>query len=822
MSVILLLVGVWFLVFLLAYWLHRQGRPDWYKDVLAAGLLGLAAIGYFWRILIGDAYMPADGGDLISFLWPTYRFAADSLRSGTWPLWNPYLYGGAPHVADIQAGFLYPVNLALFLLVPGFGVRAMEGLGILHLWWAGLGMYVFLRSLPWEEKTSWRVGRTAALAGGLAFAFCDALWIHFGNLNYIAVVSWLPWVMTCFGRALEHGSGENDGRWRDLGWAALGGLFLGIATLAGHIQATIFIAVAVVLYGLFWLYWEFTDQKRDCTGFWDTLRPALGRLIATVAILAVVAFLIAAPILLPALQLAPYSGRADWTYQEAVGYSLAPPQWIGLLIPGFFGRGPQLHWGPWPRVEAGYLGVLPLILAVLALLARQGRRTWILAGISGVAFLLALGIYSVPHGWLSALPGFNLLRAPGRFMILVDFGLAALAGVGFQALIRASAASNDWRALIQLEGGLRWGARVLIAIIVPLTLAVLLLTQDRDPEIYIRMAVTAIALLLFVGFFLASTALIAARRAGWARPGTIAVLALILIFLDLASTGAYFDIGTKNPATGFDHPEIAAFLSQEEDPFRIDARTGIDQLWQPNTAFFAEVDDVWGLVNPSVLAYYERYWEEMGSRSSQLYDFLNARYVIARKDVELDWDKFELAFDGDPDLNLYFNQRALPRAQLVYQAQVIDSSQDAELVWSAVHAPAFDPSQEVVLERGETKLLPELGEAAGEGSVTWLRREPNDLLMEVTTGGPGYLTLSDVWYPGWQAEIIADGVAQRQPVLRANTAFRAIPLWQEGTYQVRLRFQPPGWKVGWLLFALALILLVFIALLVWWERRQTP
>ena len=192
-----------------------------------------ACVGYFWRILFGDSFMPADGGDLVSFLLPTYRFAAESLRAGEWPLWNPHLYGGAPHVADIQAGFLYPVNLLLFLFFPNFGVQAMEGLSALHWWWAGLGMFVFVRSLRWGQETDrddgtrTRIGRAAALAAGLAFAFSDPFWVHFGNLNYVAVASWLPWVMVCFVRALDAQPSTQRSVSSGLGWAAGGGVLLG-------------------------------------------------------------------------------------------------------------------------------------------------------------------------------------------------------------------------------------------------------------------------------------------------------------------------------------------------------------------------------------------------------------------------------------------------------------------------------------------------------------------------------------------------------------------------------------------------------------------
>ena len=126
-----------------------RAQSAW-RDVLAGGALFVLVGAFFWRTLSGDVYQPADGGDLVSFLFPTYRFAAGELAAGRLPLWNPTLYGGAPFVGDIQAGFLYLPNLALFLVNPAFSYTSLQWLAILHLFWAGLGLYVLLRTLRFE------------------------------------------------------------------------------------------------------------------------------------------------------------------------------------------------------------------------------------------------------------------------------------------------------------------------------------------------------------------------------------------------------------------------------------------------------------------------------------------------------------------------------------------------------------------------------------------------------------------------------------------------------------------------------------------------
>jgi len=793
MLLLFIITLLWLAAYLVTWQGHRRGRwpAAYHRDVASLGALALAALGFFWRIIWGGSWMPADGGDLASFLYPTYHFAAQSFRQGVIPLWNPHLYGGAPFIGDIQAGLFYPFNLLCFFLARPLSYRTMEWLSIFHFWWAGVGMYVFLRSQAGGfgvRVSGFRLSRWACLAGALAFMFSDGFLTHFGNLNLIAVASWLPWVFWAYVRGIKKDK-------LDIRWAIVAGALLGVATLAGHAQITLFILLALALYSAFWLYLKWGERGSTglATGLPASRFPNLPiyqstnlpvyqftRLPVYLLTCCLVAFLLAAIVLLPGLELTRHTARATWDYQQTVGYSLSPAQWIGLLIPGFLGRGPQFHWGLWPRVEVGYLGVLPLILALLAVMRGRPRAMWTLLGLAVTTFLIALGIYSQPHGWLATLvPGFGQFRAPARLVLVMDFGLAALAALGLDALLRPW--DDEGAAFKRVYRLTAWAAGATCAVGLPLIYFALLMGQDKSPEVFLRISVATIAVAIFAALLLSSLALLAARRYGWAGSRTLGLLAVALIFLDLASTGAYNDLGASDPTRTFEHPEIVSFLRKDGDRFRIDARTGIKQLWQPDTALVHGLDDVWGVVNPLVLADYERYWEGMGSRSSPLYDFLNARYVIARKDVVLDWDKFELAFDGDPQLNVYRNRRALPRAFLVHQAIAVP---DHEAAWAAVHAPDFDPATTVVVE----------GEAAPLAPATRTERAeivaygPNEIVVEVEASAPGYLVLSEVFYPGWRAFEEGGGKLRLQ---RANYTFRAVAV-EPGTSASSMRRQASG------------------------------
>ena len=77
--------------------------------------------------------------------------------------------------------------------------------------------------------------------GAFAFQFSDPLLIHFGNLNLIAALSWMPWVFAAYALALDR---------RRLAWAGAAGVLFAIGAYAGHPQSTLYVALALAVYTL--------------------------------------------------------------------------------------------------------------------------------------------------------------------------------------------------------------------------------------------------------------------------------------------------------------------------------------------------------------------------------------------------------------------------------------------------------------------------------------------------------------------------------------------------------------------------------------------
>ncbi len=273
-----------------------------------------------------------------------------------------------------------------------------------------------------------------------------------------------------------------------------------------------------------------------------------------------------------------------------------------------------------------------------------------------------------------------------------------------------------------------------------------------------------------------------------------------LLFFDLTATGSYTDISTADPTKGYDHPEIVAFLKHDPDLFRIDTRTDIKDLWQPDTAALYGLQDVGGVANPLALRQWTQLWEATGGRQSRLYDMLNVKYVLVHKGTPLPAGKFDLVLNAPDELSVYRNRDFMPRAWLVHKAQVVSGVQAA---LDVLREPGFDPLQSVVLSAPPTRQPTVAGAFQISDiaeKVTFDHYSSSDLSLAVNAAEPGYVVLSEAWYPGWQATVNGAPVA----VFRANGALRAIPV-PAGKSNIRLHFAPSGWAWDWLAVGLGVI-----------------
>jgi hypothetical protein len=783
-----------------------------------AALLAFPLI-LLWRSLFaGQAFFW--GTPLLQFI-PWQRMAAAMWRAGHLPLWNPLAGCGAPLAANYQAAAFYPPNL-LHLLLPS--EVALSWLTALHLALAGWGMYGWGRAVGLDRfpafigalalsGSGFLVGR-AALFPSMAFTF--------------------PWLAVWLWRAEVLVQRRRPG---DVLWL---GLALGLGLLAGHAQTAFYGGLLLAAYTVFLTVQEARGKRQEAgskkqeaggsnqetkpskLGVWN-LKLGICHLPFVICSF-IIGLCLAAVQLLPTAELMLQSQRsAGVGYEFATTYSLWPWRLITFAAPDFFGNpGRGDYWGYATYWEdAGYVGVLPLLLALGAVLSRkQGDkhartglvRFW--AACAAVTIVLALGKNTPVFPFLFRyVPTFDLFQAPARWLAVTTVALAALAALGAQR----------WPAG---HRGRRQGA---LGIALGMALLIGGLAAPRlVPGIRSTFG-TATARL--GGTLAVAGALMLLRRdVPWWRVAVGAFIALDLLLFGWPL------IPTVDRSLYYDDTAAAAFLRSEPSPARV--------YWPTDPTHREREYDAEQRVKFTYLTFEDfgpravDHWWDMretlvpnagmldGVASANNFDpLLVGRYVdILEAAVETPamvqalgvthvvsdrpWPESEPV--GDPSIEaaaLYRLPQAPGRAWVVPSARYVPPDQ----MLAALADPTFDPTAEVLLEPPPRSANGEPGIANHASRITpqvsrftfhvsrftphasriTLQYPPNRVTIRATLDAPGYLVLADTWYPGWQATV--DGVPAE--ILRANYNFRAV--WLEaGEHEVNMVYRPTLVLVG--------------------------
>ncbi|HEX8008514.1 MAG TPA: hypothetical protein VF482_19040 [Trebonia sp.] len=368
-----------------------------------AVLIALPVVIFGIPALLGHAVLP---GDDMTQNFPLRVLTGQQIRSGQLPLYNPYIWSGAPLLAGWNAGAAYPLTW-LFAALPGTAAWTVN----LIVTWAvaGTGMFFFLRAL--------RLTSLASFLGALSFAFAGAMSAQVSHFGLVAGMSWVPAELLTVLRLSEDRSMASR-----LRWIAAGAMAIGLTVLAGEPRAVDDACVIVGGYAV-----------------WRVAR--LGRR-AGPAALSMLAGLVLGACLgavqwLPGLAAISTSQRAAASMALFTSGSL-PLRWLLLaLVPDLLGGSgslgqPSFFTGYNLAEVTSYVGILPLV-AAFALLGRLRLRSrppewliWHLIALVGV--LLALGGNTPLGAGLYRLPLFGDQRLQSRNVLVLDVALAVLFG----------------------------------------------------------------------------------------------------------------------------------------------------------------------------------------------------------------------------------------------------------------------------------------------------------------------------------------------------------------------------------------------------------
>ena len=167
-------------------------------------------------------------------------------------------------------------------------------------------------------------------------------------------------------------------------------------------------------------------------------------------------------------------------------------------------------------------------------------------------------------------------------------------------------------------------------------------------------------------------------------------------------------------------------------------------------------------------------------QAATLYDARTGMFLAL---LPSDRGRFRLVHSGD--VKVYENLDVLPRAYLVREALSVADGGEA---LARLRAADFEPGRMAVVEGGPALSLPE----QGRDRVEIIAYHDQEVTVRAASETGGLLVLSDVYYPGWRAEI--DGHAT--PIYATNYLFRGVYVG-EGEHTVTFRFEPSRWRFAW-------------------------
>lgn len=728
------------------------------------------------------------------------------------PLWNPYILGGRPFLGDPQSAIFSPFSVPTYVL-PFW--RSFAIVAILKLFLAALGAFLLGREL--------RMRFGGALLTGLVFGF--SLWsVKWVSWTLASVWVFLPWLCLLCERSV-----------RRPGLLPFAGLatVVGLQWLGGHPSSSFQILVVVALA---WVARALASAE---------LRRRLGVRLLTLAAGLIAGTALAAVMLIPFAEL--LLNSSDLRVRSGASDLLhAPPRYLlGIFLHDWWGSGSTGLELTFTLEHAYYVGALPLMLAMVALVAGPTRARLAVAAVGALTLAIATGLPML-YDLVVALPGLEAANN-ARFAVVTVLCLAVLAGWGLSDLTASELGGRRRRLVLGLSIAL---------VVLPVAIVVIGRQLDRDAlGAALRVAwgfatptsdlaseeaggLTGVIRLASVLEWLVlaalALALLALRVRGRVAATPFVVIALLLVGVDLFKAGmGYNPAIAVSDATQPTTPALRYLAEQRPARFaglQPRAAATLTLPLPPNLAMRYGLYDTRGYAQPTEERYFET-WRRAISPSSDCYYFictvladttpralralglLGASHLLQNhRDPPL--RALPTAYAG-PDARIYRNPSALPRAFLV-DRQVVAPGGDAALALAT--SESFRPRVAAVTEERIAGLREGVGAgSAAPGRARIVVDERERVVVETEAGRPALMVLTDSWFPGWEARVNGE----RAPIHRVNYVTRGVRV-PAGRARVELRYEPVSVRAGFAVSGAALLVLAAAAAIGWRRRRSRP
>ncbi len=320
--------------------------------------------------------------------FPPKFLLSETLRSGQFPLWNPYISFGLPFYADMNGAYWNPITW-IIALTTGYSAYTLTLELLLYVLLGGIGMYKLARQFSNNTYV--------CLTAGLAF-LCNGFVIgHLQHLNWISCSAFLPW---CIWGIL---SIDKAATIRNYIYTVLAFFFLITASHPGMIIGAIYFFTALVL---FLLYQRYHNLKKGA--FLSGLKRY--------SVFILVLCMVSSGLIASYIDILPYFARnSKVDLALSLSENTNVQSWLSLLLPFGTVKG-SAFFGNDIALRNNYFSLILAIFFLASLVLPKTKQQWFFIVTGIFFFILSLGgpVKLFAHNYL---PLIGYVRVNGEFRI---------------------------------------------------------------------------------------------------------------------------------------------------------------------------------------------------------------------------------------------------------------------------------------------------------------------------------------------------------------------------------------------------------------------
>ena len=764
--------------------------------------------------------MEPGGSDAVSGVARTKQLLDWQEKTGEYPLWNPYMFGGMPtyHRLSPQAWSIDTILEKLDILLDW------------RIWYflaGALGIFLLIKYLG--------LSSLAAMISAAAFILMP----HFqalvlvGHFAKFRALMWMPYVLLTFLFLTQKKS--------------LLGMFLFSLALALQLRTQhyqiIFYTLLLVLFMGVPIFFQYVKNKE-----WNVIT----KLSMYGGIAVIFSILVFAQNFLSIKEYTPYSTRGGYAisidntakdaeeskgvgFDYATNWSYSVSELWNIIIPKFHGgtsneiykgdavpswknRELPTYWGTMPFTQSyEYMGILIVFLALIGIIFQWHRwEVKSLTLLTLFALLLSFGknfdlLYKI---FFYYVPYFDKFRAPVMILTLVMFNLSILAAFGIQFLIRSDLNRKEVLKRLYVLFGVS-GILVLIPLVLGSSFA---LSQPNEIQRYSQDVVNMLKKVrlemlrdsTIISMIFLATAIIGIWGIikNWFRREYVILVFLGIVIFDFMLIDTPFlknkFVDPNRIESQYAANEIDKVLLQDNELHRV----------FPVGQLFSDVHWLYrhqsiGGYSPAKLQLIQEIvdnnlYKNIGGRypiNWHVVNMLNAKYVIANQEIA-DPRLEQIASISQRNLFAYRNITVLPRSFFVKDHIVIPDGVER---LKYLNRPDFQPDSLAILEEEVTS---DYG-YPDSSRIKVTSFTPEDITMQIYTDKDALLVVSEIFYPpGWKA--ILDNKEELK-IYKTNHLLRSVII-PSGTHMLRFQFEPKTFYAGVKISQFSLLVLYILIL----------